>query len=66
LWREPSPLKRFASAPLLEAIKDNILSGSLDGNPRKLFHFDQWIEARLAGTEFPASWLDGHPRMTGV
>lgn len=61
LWREPSPLKRFDSAPLLEAIKDDILSGSLDGNPRKLFDFDQWIEARLAGSEFPASWLDGHP-----
>lgn len=61
LWRETSPLKRYDSAPPLEEIKDEILAGNLDGKPRKLFAFDQWIEARLAGTEFPATWLDDHP-----
>ncbi|CUH82678.1 hypothetical protein SAMN04488093_1252 [Tropicibacter naphthalenivorans] len=29
--------------------------------PRKLFAFDQWIEARLAVTHVPATWMDDHP-----
>ncbi|MCA0998120.1 TniQ family protein [Alloyangia pacifica] len=61
LWREASPLKRCDSAPLLAGIKDDLLSGTLDGKPRKLLAFDQWIEARLAGTDFPETWLDDHP-----
>lgn len=61
LWRESNPLQRFDSAPRLEAIKEDILSGKLDGKTRELFPFDLWIEARLAGTDFPATWLDHHP-----
>ncbi|CUH81428.1 TniQ family protein [Tropicibacter naphthalenivorans] len=61
LWREASPLKRYDSAPVLEGIKDDLLSGKFDGKPRKLFAFDEWIEARFADTDFPATWLDDHP-----
>lgn len=61
LWREPNPLKRYDSAPLLAGIKDDLMSGRLDGKPRKLLAFDQWIESKLAGTDFPATWLDDHP-----
>lgn len=61
LWREASPLKRYDSSPLLEEIRDDLLSGNLDGKQRKLFAFDQWIEARMAGSDVPATWLDDHP-----
>ncbi|MEY8880362.1 TniQ family protein [Donghicola sp. XS_ASV15] len=58
LWREASPLKRFDSAPRLTDLAPDILAGNLDGAPRKLLPFDRWLEARLALTEFPETWLD--------
>lgn len=61
LWREASPLRRFDSAPLLAGLRADILSGKLDQPQRELFQFDGWIEARLAHTEHPETWLDKHP-----
>lgn len=61
LWREASPLKRFDSAPWLADITPDILAGKLDGTQRKLLPFDLWLEARLAHTEFPKTWLDDLP-----
>ena len=61
LWREASPQKRFDSAPRLTDLSPDIMAGTLDGMPRKLLPFDQWLEARLAQTEFPSTWLDDLP-----
>lgn len=61
LWREAKPLKRFDSSPLLDGLTSEIMAREIDGKPRKLLPFDRWLEARLAQSEFPTTWLDDLP-----
>ena len=61
LWCEPNLLKRFDSAPALAEIASEIMTGKRDGEVRKLLPFDRWLEARLANTKFPNTWLDDLP-----
>ena len=61
LWREANLQSRFDSAPKLAERAADILSGKLDGEERGPLPFDEWLDARLAGSEFPETWLDEHP-----
>lgn len=61
LWREANMQSRFDSVPKLAEREADILSGKLDGEGRGPLPFDEWLDARLAGAEFPETWLDKHP-----
>lgn len=60
LWHDPVPASRYDSAPHLETLTHDVLSGLLDQKTRDATDFDIWIEGRLSG-EQGNGWLDQLP-----
>ncbi|MEP1535434.1 MAG: hypothetical protein ABJQ34_14340 [Paracoccaceae bacterium] len=60
LWREPRIYPRYDCAKQFDNIKDHVLRGDLDPQPRKITDFDKWLDNRLSEGSGDV-WLDQFP-----
>lgn len=57
LWQDAKPFTRFDSAAQLATLTPDIVSGSLEQDPRAPTDFESWIDDKLHG-KCSNSWLD--------